>query len=469
LSSMLWKLFTSIKLTVVLLLTLAVTSIMGTLIPQNQNPAAYFQAYGEYVFRLFSTLGVFDMYHSWWFQSLLLLLTVNIVVCSIERLSATRKILFVKKPMFRASKFRNLKNQEIFDDDRPPEQLRKLYLPYFARVFRHSQVENTAKGFCIFGEKGRWTRFGVYTVHLSVVLLLIGGLVGSIFGFDGFVNIPEGESITRIRLGNNGKTLPLDFELRCDDFNVSFYDSGMPKEYRSSLTILEDGRPVLTKEIIVNDPLRYKGVSMYQSSYGTLPPQEAVLSFTSKSTGKIYRRQAAVGEVIELPENWGTFVLQGFESSARFRGQDIGETVRGTLTPAQGEQVEILLPIRFPSFDKMRRGEIIISVADLQQRFYTGLQVTSDPGVWLVYSGFIIMIIGCYITFFMSHQQFCVEVLKKSDYSRIVVSGKANKNKLGFQNKLKRVAEKLARMESMTEEPRPMGIRPGAEGEGRRA
>ena len=92
----------------------------------------------------------------------------------------------------------------------------------------------------------------------------------------------------------------------------------MPKEYRSSLTILEDGRPVLTKEIIVNDPLRYKGVSMYQSSYGTLPPQEAVLSFTSKSTGKIYRRQATVGEVIELPENWGTFVLQGFESSAKF-------------------------------------------------------------------------------------------------------------------------------------------------------
>ena len=117
----------------------------------------------------------------------------------------------------------------------------------------------------------------------------------------------------------------------------------------------------------------------------------------------------------------------------------------------------------------MRRGEIIISVADLKQRFYTGLQVTSDPGVWLVYSGFIIMIIGCYITFFMSHQQFCVEVLKKSDHSRIVVSGKANKNKLGFQNKLKRVAEKLARMESMTKDPRPMGIRPGAEGEGRRA
>ena len=59
-----WKFFTSIKLTVVLLLTLAVTSIGGTLIPQNADPAAYVQAYGEFAFRLFSTLGLFDMYHS---------------------------------------------------------------------------------------------------------------------------------------------------------------------------------------------------------------------------------------------------------------------------------------------------------------------------------------------------------------------------------------------------------------------
>lgn len=201
----------------------------------------------------------------------------------------------------------------------------------------------------------------------------MGGLIGSIFGFDGFVNIPEGEAVTSIRLGNNGKTLPLDFELRCDDFNVSFYDSGMPKEYRSSLTILKDGKPVLSKEIIVNDPLRYKGVSMYQSSYGSMPPNNAVFSFTSKNTGMIYQRKVAVGEAIELPEKLGTFVLKGFDSSANFRGQNIGEALRGTLTPENGNPIEILLPIRFPSFDKMRRGELIISVAELKQRFYTGL------------------------------------------------------------------------------------------------
>ena len=467
-SNTVWKFFTSIKLTVVVLLTLAVTSILGTLIPQNEDPAAYVQAYGEFAFRLFSTLGLFDMYHSWWFQSLILLLTVNIVVCSIDRLSATRNILFVRKPSYHVSRFRKLKNKETFDDDRSPEQIRTLYASYFERAFRHSQMENTEKGFCIFGEKGRWTRFGVYTVHLSVILLLVGGLIGSIFGFDGFANIPEGETVTSVRLGNNGKTLPLPFELRCDDFNVSFYDSGMPKEYRSSLTVLEDGQPVLTKEIIVNDPLRYKGISMFQSSYGPMPPNKASLNLTSKQTGMIYKKQVIVGEVIELPENLGTFVLNGFDSAASFRGQNIGEALRGTLTPKQGNPVEILLPLRFPSFDKMRRGNLIVSVAALEQRFYTGLQVTSDPGVWLVYMGFIIMIIGCYITFFMSHQQFCVEVVQKSNYCRVIVSGKANKNKLGVQAKVKRISEKLADLKPRPEKPEAK-IRTGAEGAGHRA
>jgi len=453
---------------VVVLLTLAVTSIVGTLIPQNEDPAAYVQAYGEFAFRLFSTLGLFDMYHSWWFQSLILLLTVNIVVCSIDRLSATRNILFVRKPSYHVSRFRKLKNKETFDDDRSPEQIRTLYASYVERAFRHSQMENTEKGFCIFGEKGRWTRFGVYTVHLSVILLLVGGLIGSIFGFDGFANIPEGETVTSVRLGNNGKTLPLPFELRCDDFNVSFYDSGMPKEYRSSLTVLEDGQPVLTKEIIVNDPLRYKGISMFQSSYGPMPPNKASLNLTSKQTGMIYKKQVIVGEVIELPENLGTFVLNGFDSAASFRGQNIGEALRGTLTPKQGNPVEILLPLRFPSFDKMRRGNLIVSVAALEQRFYTGLQVTSDPGVWLVYMGFIIMIIGCYITFFMSHQQFCVEVVQKSNYCRVIVSGKANKNKLGVQAKVKRISEKLADLKPRPEKPKAK-IRTGAEGAGHRA
>jgi len=458
-----WNFFTSIRLTVVLLISLAATSIIGTLIPQNEDPAAYVQAFGEFAYQLFSLLGVFDMYHSWWFQTLLLLLTVNIVVCSVDRLSATWKIIFAKNPSFNASRFKGLKNRETFEDNRSTEQLKKLYPPVLGRAFRHSCLEKTEKGFSIFGDKGRWTRLGVYVVHASVIFLLIGGLIGSIFGFDGFVNIPEGEAVNSIRLGNAGKTLPLDFEIRCDNFAVSFYDSGMPKEYRSSLTIVEQGKPVLKKEIIVNDPLRYKGVNMFQSSYGQLPPNEAILNFTGRKTGRTYTEKAVVGEPIELPEKMGTFVLDGFETAASFKGQNIGEALRGTLAVPDGEKQAILLPLRFPSFDKMRRGQQVISVGELKQRYFTGLQVTRDPGVGLVYLGFVLMILGCYVTFFMSHQQVCVEVIEKANHSVVVVSGKANKNRMGMQNRVKKLAAKLARLQTPPKEHSSKGIRHTAE------
>ena len=108
--SKIWDFFSSVKLTIVLLLSLAATSIIGTLIPQNENPAAYLEAFGGYLFRLFDILDLFDMYHSWWFQFLLILLTINIIVCSIDRISVNRRILFVKKPSFKLPRFRNIKH-----------------------------------------------------------------------------------------------------------------------------------------------------------------------------------------------------------------------------------------------------------------------------------------------------------------------------------------------------------------------
>ena len=445
--SKIWDFFASVTLTIVLLFSLAATSIVGTLIPQNEDPAAYFKAFGEFLYRLFSVLDLFDMYHSWWFQLLLILLVINIVVCSIDRISANRRILFVKNPSFKLPRFRNLKHKEKFENHRSPEQIKEIYQKHVARHFRHSQIETTEHGFAIFGEKGRWTRFGVYTVHFSVVLLLVGGLIGSIFGFDGFVNIPEGESIQRVQMRNSAETFDLGFEIRCEDFDVSFYDTGAPKEFRSSLTILEEGQPVLKKDIFVNDPLRYKGINIFQSSYGTLPSNDVVLSFTSSKTGKVYTQRTSIGQSVVIPEKLGTFAMKGLVRSFKFKGHDVGDALVGTLTPIDGDPVEVALPLRFPSFDKMRKDKVVIAVVENVPRFYTGLQVNRDPGVWVVYCGFILMIIGCYITFFMSHQQICIELVETGKRTEVIVVGTANKNKTGMEAKVVGFADKLAKLE----------------------
>ncbi len=444
----LWKAFASVKLTIVLLLTLAATSIIGTLIPQNEAPVAYFEAFGELLYRLFSLLGLFDMYHSWWFRALILLLVVNIVVCSIDRLQATWKIIFVRNPRFNIARYRQLKNKAEYNHDGDAEQLKALYQPIIARSFRYHRIEETAEGFAIYGERGRWTRLGVYAVHFSVVVLLIGGLIGSIFGFEGFVNIAEGESAQSIQLRNSNQKLQLGFEIRCDDFNVEFYDSGAPKEFRSSLTILKQGKAVVQKDIIVNDPLRFEGISFFQASYGSMTPNEIILNLTSNASGMIYSKRAGINTPIVIPEDLGTFVLQKFTRQANFRGQNIGEAFIGVLTPPNGSAVEITLPLKFPSFDKMRKGNVFIALADFVPRYYTGLQVSKDPGVWVVYVGFILMIIGIYITFFMSHQQVCVDVLSQGKKSRIMVAGTSNKNKLGMRKKVTKLSERLASLTS---------------------
>ncbi len=466
----LWNFFASVRLTVIILLSLAATSIIGTLIPQNESPVAYYREYGEFLYRIFSVLSMFDMYHSWWFQLLILLLVINVVVCSIDRLSATWKIVFVKIPQFTVSRFRSLSDNEEFNANRSPEKLLKIYEPVVSKHFGYTRIEHTDKGFCIFAEKGRWTRLGVYAVHLSVIFMLFGALIGSIFGFEGFVNIPEGKAVENIRLRNAGKMQKLNFKIRCDDFNVSFYDTGAPKEYRSSLTILEHEKPVFKKDIIVNDPIRYKGINIFQSSYGKLPPKrlppkdlsslkEISLNFKSRKTGMTYKKKAKIGQPFDIPEGIGKFVITDFRDSADFRGQNIGQALIGILTPSDGNPVKVLLPLRFPNFDKMRRGDMVISVADQKgqltipmadrnDRYYTGLQVTKDPGVPLVYTGFVMMIIGCFITFFMSHQKICIEVIKKEEKSRVMVAGTANKNKLGIQKKIKKIAQGLVNLEN---------------------
>jgi cytochrome c biogenesis protein len=455
----LWSFFASVKLTVVVLLTLAVLSIFGTLIPQNESPDQYFKAFGPFVYQVLSTLDIFDMYRSWWFQGLIIMLVINIIVCSIDRLQTTGRIIFTRHPKFNIGSYRNRKSRHDFKSNGDIDTIKDNYYKYISKHFGYCKVVPSDKSIAITAEKGRWTRLGVYAVHLSIVVLLIGGLVGSLKGFEGFANIAEGEVSDTIQLRFANGTIKLPFAIQCDDFDVQFYDTGAPKEFRSKLTIIENGKPVLQKDIIVNDPLRYKGINIFQSSYGKLNDpgpsseiaKEIELVIRIVGSGKTYNIKTQMDNVIEIPEGMGQFVINDYHPQAQFKGMAVGPALLGTLTPAQGEPAPVLLPITFPRFDNMRKGRVVISVAQssglFEERYFTGLQITKDPGVGLVYVGFTMMILGCMVTFFMSHQQMVVEMRGKGNKTAVMVSGKANKNKIGFQHKLERLADRLASLD----------------------
>ncbi|MBS3732172.1 MAG: cytochrome c biogenesis protein ResB, partial [Desulfobacterales bacterium] len=187
-----WRFFASVRLSVVLLLSLAVTSVFGTVIPQNADPAVYERKFGPVFYPVLDALNLFDMYHSWWFRLLLCLLIANLVVCSIQRLSSTWKVIFPKTPKYQPERFRKSGGRlEWPVQAASPENLKSIYEPYMRKHFTNIRVEprESGGGFLIFGEKGRWTRLGVYGVHFSVLLLMLGGLIGSIFGYEGYMNV----------------------------------------------------------------------------------------------------------------------------------------------------------------------------------------------------------------------------------------------------------------------------------------
>ncbi len=196
----------------------------------------------------------------------------------------------------------------------------------------------------------------------------------------------------------------------------------------------------------MNDPLRYKGINLFQSNYGMLPPEEITLNIMSRGTGTVYKEKTKIGTPVELPEDIGTFVIKDYRNSFHYKGITLGETFIGIFNKKDGSTINIILPLKFAGFDKMRKGDLIFSVADYDDRYFTGLQVTCDPGVLIVYSGFVIMIIGCFITFFMSHRRLCIEVKKNGNKTKVMVAGTANKNKLGMQVRLKQFSQNLAKL-----------------------
>jgi cytochrome c biogenesis protein len=158
----------------------------------------------------------------------------------------------------------------------------------------------------------------------------------------------------------------------------------------------------------------------------------------------VYEKKVKPDEPVELEENLGTFVLHGFLPSYPFMGQDLGESYIGSLSVDGKEPEQVVLPLHFAMFDKMRKGAVSVGIVNYDSSEYTGLQVTRDPGVYLVYLGFILMIVGCYIAFFMAHQSLCVEVVEDgNDSCRVMISGTANKNRMGMVMIVKKIASQI--------------------------
>ncbi len=442
----LWDFFCSLKLAISLIITLAVTSIFGTIIKQGGTADELQREYSAGVIKLFSALDLFDMYHSWWFITILYLFTVNLTACSIKRLPRVWKLASTPTPILDNGLEKSLTNLYVFTaKGSSPQQLKERMTAFLKANFGDPTVTERDGEIHLFVQKSPYSRLGVYVVHLSIIVVFIGAIMGSLFGYKAYVNIPEGGDIDRVSTRND-KVIPLGFKLRCDKFTVTLYDTGAPKEFRSLLTVVDNGQEVIKQRpTIVNDPLTYKGITFYQSSYG--PSGDATIHLTAKA------RNGAFATPMTLRQGESATLADGSKVQVVESTQEVGPMMPGFSGPAArveytppGKAPQLFVVFKdFPNFDEQRGGAVIFTFDASDAKFFTGLQVAKDPGVGVVWLGCALMVIGICIAFFMSHKRIWIRITG----ARVVLGGSASKNPAGFGILFDALSEKLKKAENL--------------------
>jgi cytochrome c biogenesis protein len=452
----------SVRLTIPLLIILAVTSIFGTVIPQNPLPEEFYRFYEvtsykflkvlglisahewflrfqPSIYKILKILGILDMYHAGWFFFLLALLSLNLLVCSLKRFRSVLKFFGQPEIRLEEGQWKAISPSRKVSQPVLPEKSLTQIQEALSRVFGRPQVLKAEGSYHLFAEKGKFSRLGFYFIHLSILVILAGALIGLYFGFRGYMNIVEGETTDRVVFRTGQQTHPLGFRVKLDKFNVSFYSSGAPQEFKSTVTILEGDRKVLTGPIRVNHPLTYQGISFYQSSYGLANVEKVVLTIQDRNTGKETTVPAQIGTRTEIPGTSSTFALTRFISD--FRGG--GPAFQVVLSEPDRRMETFWILQHYPEFDASRPGRYYFRVKEIEPQYYSGLQVTRDPGVWVVWSGCFLMMAGFYLAFFVSHRRVWVRLTEKKGGTLVEIAGSSRRDRLEFEKELEKIEQAI--------------------------
>ncbi len=454
-----WSFFTSLKLTITILIIISLASIVGTIVPQNELPAVYLRFYKPSTYQLMHRLDIDNMYHSWWFISLLTLFTLNLICCSLNRFPAFWRMIRqperdLDEPLLKTLPLKKTHRLKSFDQQAWENLIGtvKKHLPV------RSAMLSPSGAYQLFAEGGKFSRFGFYITHFGIVFIIIGGILGNL-GYQGYMQVVEGSANDTMILKGTARTKQLDFSIRCDDFQVTFYEGGQkPKEFTSDLTVIDGGVEVKKKRIEVNDPLQYKGVWIYQSSYGTTSGEGSLtLGVTSRTAGGQTRNyQAAAGERVTLEEAGYEMEIKRFvpdfslgkNNQVVSRSQELKNPAAQIALFKDGALLEEQWIFKnFPDFHGAGKGPYRFTLLAVAAKEYTGLQLTRDPGVWVVWLGCALLCLGCYVICFVSHQRLWIQVEPaKGDYS-LTMAGTSSKNMLSFSQTFEQLQKQLRGLE----------------------
>jgi cytochrome c biogenesis protein len=430
-----WDFFISVKLAIVTLIVLAATSIIGTIIEQNQPPEKYHQVYEDWAFALMDRISLFDMYHSWWFLFILVLFTVNLTCCTVDRFPKMWKVVRNPRTKLDGSLEKSLSLSDRWKRKGPLSEWAGKYAEALSASFAKPMVTEDGDEIHLYAETGVASRFGVYVTHLSIIIIFIGAILGNVLGFKGYVNILEGDAVARVPVRGGSRTMDLGFTVRCNAFSLETYPSGQPKAYKSDLSVIEGGREVARKTIVVNDPLQHKGIWFYQSSYGQSGGTTAQVAVARKDGTPMGSLALAPNESVPVD---GYGIVRGVNYDQNFQGN--GPALQVVVEKPGQPAASFWLFKASPDLDRQRADSLVFSFGGLNSKMYTGLQVAKDPGVNIVWLGCALMTIGIIMAFFLSHQRVWVRLSPGPDGRvEVVLAGSASRNRLAFEKRFEKL------------------------------
>jgi cytochrome c biogenesis protein len=448
-----WQTLSSIKTGVILLIIVVIVSAAGTLILQRPmtDPDDMQRAYSPQMLRLLDAIGLTDTFHAWWFVLLLALVSLCIVAASIQRFPNAWR--FYARPYKSPDEtFRRTlvtQTQIAIADE-------KAGLAAAERVFRRMRLkpERVTKNdrVSLFGERNRISVMAVYIVHTSLLLIFLGGIVDALYGWRGFVALTRGQQSGQVEL-HDGSRRALPFAIRCDGAGQENYTDGSPKKWWSNLAVLDGGREVLRKEIEVNDPLVYGGVRFYQASYGSTGKVDKLVLDASLTTGTGDAKEIALGEneplqldadtSVRMAEFIPDYVVRDGQVYTRSTEVENPAVHLIVESKATGKTVNVWLP-PIPGFEQNAASPYKFEAKDLKMGYFTGLEVSHEPGQWAVWAGVILMGLGLGVVFYVVHMRFwAVPTVDARGRLVLWVGGAANKNKEAFEARFHKLVEEI--------------------------
>ncbi|MFP4611340.1 MAG: cytochrome c biogenesis protein ResB [Thiohalophilus sp.] len=376
----------SMNLAITILVVIAVASVIGTVLQQNQPYQDYIIKFGPYWHEIFKVLDLYDVYSAVWFLLLLGFLLLSTSVCIYRNGPSMLRDMQHYRLTMKEKSLRVMRNFREWTFSDSPEAVEQTFARYLNnkgyRVRRKTREGTTVMAFM----KGHMNRLGYLFTHVGIVVICVGGLMdGNLslsvkewlgklqletrdvsasevpdisrlgprenWSFRGSITLPE-DSVSNlvflnIRDGYLVQELPFAVELK--EFRVEYYDSGQPKSFESDLLIHDDqlDEP-LEKTIAVNHPLIYRGYAIYQASFadgGTKMDLKAWPLFDAAPEPVEMEGKVSARRQIETPDGTMTIEFEDFEQFNVFPAEQVaagemeqsGETVSGTDMVRGGE------------------------------------------------------------------------------------------------------------------------------------